>query len=821
MNNKNNFRQTTIYVALLQKKTLIFLAFIIVIVNLSINAQVRIVGKVISTQNEPLINSNVLVHQAADSSLVKGTITNADGTFSLENIAKGNYFVSISYISFSTEVKFIDISNESVDLGAIVLKNSINDLDQVTVVAKKPLFEQKIDRLVINVENSITSSGSTALDVLERSPGVMVNRQNNSISLSGKAGVVVMINGKLNYMTPDAAVQMLRGMSANTIEKIELLSTPPSNLDAEGNAGYINVVLKKNVNEGLNGSYTLTGGYGKGETGNASFNLNYTHKKLSIYFNYDYLHNGQEQNSHLYRRISLGNDLLETENQALRHPKENNHNSRLGFEYQLTTKTSFSGELSAFSREYEMKNTANDSKLSRNNVLDTLIHLNINETNLWKYVGANFYIQHTFHKNEVLSFSTDYLHYDNNQPVDYTNTWYDGKNKVLFEQMMRSTKSTPINFGVAKMDYAYDLGTKGKVEMGVKVVNSKFKNDVAVESFVSSKWTADPTFTAKYYLNEFIGAAYIAFEKKLGIKTTAKGGFRYEYTQSNLGTIETPNIVDRKYGRLFPSLFVSHEFSKNATLGLTYSRRITRPTFKDLAPFIFFVDPNTFLSGNAALQPAISENLKADYNFKSTLFTFQYSYQANPIATFQAQVKPGTNKQYYIAENQKSLETFSLTIGKAYSPIKWWNMYVNVAGVLSNVSANYNGSLINVKFPNTTLYSSQTFSLPMKWTFEISGYYTSGGLWGISKIKPMGEVNVGLQKKMGRNGGNFTIGYDNIFNSSKIRFNLDLPEQKQHFESTLQFTQPKFKVSWTQNFGNNKMKVATKKADAEEKKRVE
>jgi hypothetical protein len=705
------------------------------------------------------------------------------------------------------------------NLGKITV-NEASELKTVEIIAKKPLFEQKIDRLVVNVENSVTSAGSTALDVLERSPGVVVNRQDNTISLSGKNGVVVMINGKLNYMTPEAAVQMLGGMSANSIERIELLSTPPANLDAEGNAGYINIVLKKNQNEGLNGAYALTAAYGKGGVGNASFNINYRHQKWTLYGGYDYVYIGQEQPMHLYRRVPLGTDTRETEQTILRHPNTNNHNARIGFDYQLDKKTTISGAVTTFIKNFHM-NASMDAQFTLNNVVDTLIRTKANEVNKWQNMGANLTAQHTFRVSEMLSFSTDYLHYDNHQPVDYDMAWYDGKGTSLFNQKMRSTKNTPIDIAVAKMDYVREFGKKGKLEMGVKAVMSEFKNDVGVQSLIVENWKSDPNYTAIYNLKENIGAAYTSYELKLTAKTTVKGGLRYEYTQSNLGSAEKPNIVDRKYGRFFPSLFWSHEFNKNATLGLSYSRRITRPTFNELAPFTIFADPYTYFAGNAALQPAISDNIKADYRLKTTLFTFQYTYQDKPIARFQARVESGTNKAFYLAENQKSLETYSLTIGKPYSPIKWWTSYNNLAGVFNRVNGYYNGQLVTVKYPNMTLYSAQTFSLPKKWAFEVSGYYNSGGLWGISKNKPFGEINVGFQKKMNKNGGKLSIGYDNIFNSSAYRMSLNVPEQKQYFESRMQFTQPKVKISWSQNFGNQKMKAAAKKADVEEKSRVE
>ncbi len=791
--------------------------------NQSVFAQAQIIGTIADKSGKTLPFANVLLLNAKDSSFVKGDIAKDDGSFAIQNVSVGAYLCQISMVGFAKKYSTsFQMTPQYLthNLGTISLSEAA-ELKTVEVITKKPLFEQKIDRLVVNVENSITSAGSTALDVLERSPGVMVNRQENRIALSGKSGVVVMINGKLNYMAADAAVQMLSGMSASIIEKIELLSTPPANLDAEGNAGYINIVLKKNQNEGLNGSYALTAGYGKGAVGNGSFNLNYRYKKWTVYGSYNYVLQAQDQTAFMYRNVMLGSDLLETETSALRHPSQKNHNALIGFDYQINKKTTINWGMSAFFKKYEMKNTANDTKLSRNGVVDTFIHLNINETNRWRHFGANFNVQHTFRENEVLLVSADYLHYDNNQPVNYEQRWSDGGDKFLFDQQVRSSKMTPINFGVFKVDYIHDLGKKGKIEIGVKTVISQFENDVAIQSLVSNSWKTDIAFTAKYNLKENIGAVYTAYEMKWGAKTTLKGGLRYEYTQSNLGSIEKPNIVDRQYGQLFPSLFVTHDFNKNKTLGVSYSRRITRPTFTDLAPFVFFVDPYTFLSGNAALQPAISDNVKADYRYKSTLFSVQYSYQAHPIAAFQAQIVPGTNKLAFVAQNLENSEIYSLTIGQPYSPFKWWTMYTNLASVLSYVRGYNNNYLVTVKFPNVTLYSAQTFSLPKNWSFEVSGFYNSGALWGISKMKAMSEINVGLQKKLTKSGGKLSFGYDNIFNSSAYRIDLDLPEQKQYFDTRLQFTQPKFKISWSQNFGNQKMKAAAKRADVEEKKRVE
>ena len=220
-------------------------------------AQSKIYGKVVNVKDEPIEYANILLLKSKDSSLVKGVMTAHPGTYSFENIPRGKYLVTLTYTGFAqvyTKPFEVTESQNHIDLGTTKLEQKQVELASVTVLAKKPMFEQKIDRMVINVANSITSAGGTALEVLERSPGIIVDRQNNSISMNGKNGIVIMMNGRISHMPLASVVQMLEGMNSSNIERIELITTPPSNFDAEGNAGYINIVLKTNTMYGTNGS---------------------------------------------------------------------------------------------------------------------------------------------------------------------------------------------------------------------------------------------------------------------------------------------------------------------------------------------------------------------------------------------------------------------------------------------------------------------------------------------------------------------------------------------------------------------------------------
>ena len=256
----------------------------------NILAQSKVHGVVSDDKGKPIANATVLLLNHKDSSLIKGMLTNASGAYAFENVTAGKYRISSTHTGFKQvySSSFDSDGLQNVEVGTLHFSEAEVELKEVTVTAKKPLFEQKIDRMVVNVANSITAAGSTALEVLERSPGIVVDRQNNSLSMNGKNGIVVMINGKINHMPISAVMQMLASMTADNIEKIELITTPPANFDAEGNAGYINIVLKENNLFGTNGSYSLTAGYSRGETTEASINFNHRKGRVNLFGDYSF-----------------------------------------------------------------------------------------------------------------------------------------------------------------------------------------------------------------------------------------------------------------------------------------------------------------------------------------------------------------------------------------------------------------------------------------------------------------------------------------------------------------------------------------------------
>jgi hypothetical protein len=347
-------------------------------------------GKLIDKSGLPISDASIILHNAKDSASVNLVTSQLDGTYTIPAVL-GTYYCSISMLGYASKntptFEVLDI-HSPVNLGTFTLMNDAN-LAAFDLVGEKLLYEQQIDRMVFNVEKIITGAGATALDLLQRSPGVMVNRQSNSISMSGKDGVLLMINGKMNRMPKEAVVQMLAGMPSGNIKKIELITTPPANFDAEGNAGFINIVLKKTTDMGLNGSYTLGGGFGRGNLLSGATNFNYRAKNFNLFGDYSYSRRDQENTSSFIQEVLADGQKIGTINNAVRFPSlQRNHSARLGIDWELSKKTILGALITGYDNRYSQAGKTNAS-FYRNGVLDTLLNMKVTEYNSWKNLGGN------------------------------------------------------------------------------------------------------------------------------------------------------------------------------------------------------------------------------------------------------------------------------------------------------------------------------------------------------------------------------------------------------------------------------------------------
>ena len=802
------------------KPTILIIAFLLCALQICY-AQYTITGRIADEHDSNVAFANVLLLDVRDSTMVKGAVADENGNYALTFNSVGDFIIQ-SYMvgfgkSYSDHIHLV--GERTIQMPDIVLMEDLQQLEEVIVKAQKPLYEMEVGKMVVNVSSSITSSGQTIIDVLEKSPGMLVNRQNMTFSLNGKDGVIVLMNGKRNRLPMDAVYQLLEGLNSGDVEKIEIMSIPPSKYDADGDAGLINIVTKKSTGTGTSGSVMANVGYGSGPRAAGSINLSNNTDKIGIYGNYSFNHLESVQLVDFIRETSGNEQNLTSETNIERTTFRQTHNYQLGLDYYLGKRTVLGALVSGYDNLWKMTSEA-ISTYEYSLSPDTLILMPSYETNHWKHLMGNINLQHTFNKGQLLNINLDYLTYGNSNPTNYMSQYFIGSGDLVKETKSRIRKETPINIWVGKVDYSFNLNEKVRWDSGIKGTFSKLTNSILMEEFVDDQWQINDYYSNDSDLDENILAAFTTMNFTLSETTSINAGLRYEYTTTNLSTDEEENVVDRKYGNLFPTIYFSHKLKQDHLLQLSYGRRITRPTFNEMAPFVIFMDPYTFFGGNVNILPTYTDNIKADYSYKSLAISLQYSHDKDAILRFQPKVDPETALLVFVSDNIDKRETISTNITFPVQISEWWEMQNNVLGNWQKMQTKDGDLDVKQQIYNVQVNTTQIFKLPSKFTMELSALYSSPMNLGYFTQKSNGFVNFGIQKELS-NEGVLRFVCNDIFETTQWRWDSNYSDAFSLY-TRIKFDKRIFTLSYTQPIGNKKAKGARKRSvgSAEELRRV-
>lgn len=782
-------------------------------------AQLQVKGFVSTENASPFPYASVLLLNSSDSSLVRGQVSGDDGTFTIDISEAGRYFVSITAIGYhgiATKVFDLNQTNALMDHGRILLVEKTEKLDEVMIEAERPMFEQKIDRTIINVQSNISRAGGSALDVLQRSPGVTVDKMNGGIGLSGKQGVRIMINGKMSRIPMSAVVQMLEGMNAENIDKIELITTPPSKYEAEGDAGIINIVMKKMEDQGMNGTLSLFSGYGRSGKYGGTVNLNSRTKRLNVYGDLSSRHNyaGQEINTRW--AVLINNERNETISNNDRDTYTGMNQGTVGFDWTLGSKTTVGGLFNVFDRRWDMDALANISRTVGQNAPNSIL-MNTIEENDWLQLLGNINVRHEFTKNYMLSIDFDRIDYNSQNPTDYHQYFFDSPETP---GELRSRKDTGIDIWTTAVDLTGKINDDITLELGAKASFTILNNDIVVhEQANDGTWAVDNGLTSYAQMSEDIAAAYASATIRASEKMDVQLGLRYEHTITNIDTRTEQDVVDRNFGRWFPSIFFNRKINANNSWVASYSRRITRPSFFQLAPFVIFNDPNNFYSGNIALLPAFTDAFKVEYRHKSILFSLQYSHDKNSITLFQPRINDD-NKHVSTAQNLDYRKNVSIVMSFPVQITKWWEIQLNAIGSRSSIKAVYLDNPLSLSIMNFSLNGSHKFKISKTVTAELVGFYQSPQLFGIMQWKAMGSLDFGIEKKFANS--NLRLSYSDMLGTNKWTFTALIPEENLDTRGYYDFETTIVNVTYMMNFGNSKLrrKTARKTASSDEQQRL-
>jgi hypothetical protein len=729
----------------------------------------KVSGTVIDGSTKIVESATITLQRTKDSSVVKMSVADKTGKFVFDGISEGKYIVSISAVGHQkgfSETFEISSSNSAVVLKTIELVPQAKAIEGVTVVSKKPLIEQKIDRTIVNVEASITNVGNSAMEVLEKSPGVSVDKDGN-ISLKGKAGVVIYIDGRPSYLSGADLANMLRNMNASQLEQIEIMTNPPAKYDAAGNSGVINIKTKKNKQFGYNGSVTTGYTQGRYARFNEGFNFNYRNGKVNLFSNLNYNSNHRSEELYIKRNFRDENtkSLLSIFDQKSEMTNQNKfYSAKVGIDYSPTKKTTLGVVLNGFYNPSTWTSNTNTLIYDPNDVLTSQTKAATSNTEKWKNLSGNFNVRTVLDSaGQELTADLDYIQYRSTSVQPLNSYYYDNAGTLLHSDLLLGNLPQNINIYSGKADYTLPLKKGAKFEAGVKSSYVKTDNNANYDSIQNGGTVHDFNRSNHFVYEENVNAAYVNYSRPLNKKWNAQLGLRLENTNAKGDQLTTGIKFKRNYTQLFPTAYLQYSANEKNQFVINYGRRINRPDYGDLNPFIHFIDRYTFEQGNPNLQPQFSHNIELSHTYKGFLTTTLNYTSTNDIIQTVLEQNEATNETFIKKANIASLHQVGLSIS-AYKQInKWWsgNVYVNVYD--NHFKGVVNKDPISIGLTGFMTQLQQQFKWGKGWGAEVSGFYRSKSVEGVLFIQPIMQVNAGFSKQIMKDKASVRLNVRDIF----------------------------------------------------------
>jgi iron complex outermembrane receptor protein len=778
-------------------------------------------------QQAPLESATIELLQSKDSVLVKTALSDKSGFAEIEQVLPGSYRLKITMVSHEDLYSApFSLGDTDLVLQPVVLYPKVQgQLQGVTVTGRKPFIQRMADRIVVNVENSVISAGASALDVLERSPGVTID-QNDALSLRGRAGVIIMIDGKPSPLGAADLANYLRGLPSSAIESIHIITNPSAKYDAAGNSGIIDIRMKKDQRLGTNGTVTVSGGQGIYPKANASLGLNYRNKKANVFGNYNYAY--REGLNHLVMNRSFyengafnGADEKDNYNNI----NFNTHAVRAGADFFPSDKTIVGFVVSSNRNNIERKNRNNSEVMNAQSQPTFTFNTTARGADKFRNTFANVNFKHSFNtKGRELTADVDYGVFSSDV-ISSTATRYfklDGSMQQP-TYILDGDQDGKLTLKTAKVDYSHPL-TKGKMELGFKTSFVSSDNDAKFFDMSTGVPQNDVNKTNHFFYEENTNALYANYGREFN-KFEMQLGLRSEQTTVNTNQVVGNIKWDSSYIQLFPSAYFTYKIKEDQSLGLSVSRRIDRPSYQQLNPFLFLIDVTTYNTGNPRLLPQLTWSYEVNYMLKNLNFTLGFSRTKDihnmVIVRFKdafPSIPADDNVTVLMPVNLESSDYIGLSVSAPIRVTKWWSMVNNGDLYYLHFNGNLSNTTLDKGAPAVDLRSNNSFTFPGGWTAELNGNYSSGGRYGFMRSKPSWGLSTGVQKTIFQGKGTMRFNVTDIFWTNLPRATITYEgvyvEKWHAFRETRVAT-----LSFTYRFGNSKVQAARKRATASEEER--
>ena len=778
------------------KSILLILVLFIRLQQTSIAQTASLQGRVFDSKQQPVEYATVTLLAGADSTFIRGTLTDTTGRFVLPALATGSFRLRITAVGLRSLTTLpITLTTDERDLGLLTLQNASQTLSEVIVKGERPVVERSMGKLILNVTNSFFKTATNALDVLRRAPGLIVG-QDGAISIKGQYAPVVYIDGRQQPLTADE----LRGLQAGDIDQIEVISNASAQYDGETRA-VINIKLKRDKTLGMKGSlyggYVQNQRYSGGEVGGSG-----THKtkkwayygRLGYSLTNNFLTGLSERiiNADSARTVFAGSSLLKWASQPLSYQFSADFSPVTNQQIGLFVKGATTSQTDRLINNLvRTDNTRSDASPTR-----TLLNTYDLDQTQSSHLAIDLNYKGTLSKRgDQLSAFVDYARYQTAKTQNFRNDFLTAEQQptrpplVLLGQFPSTTIIRSL-----RIDYVHPLGKTGKLEAGTKLTRTNTDNELRYDTLAGSLFVRDPTRSNQFLYEEQILAGYSQFSHEWG-KTQVEAGLRVEDTRSTGNSLTLNKVVNRHYFRWLPTLKIQRKVGERDILSMSYSRKLRRPNFYELNPFTLYLDPYSFAEGNPFLLPTTYTT--ADLTYQHGDVTFSLNYQRTSDAIVQLPFQDDqTRVLRYTRVNLDTQQSAWADVSATEQITKGWKMqHYATVGYGQTVSAYAPGQLINTGSWNAYASGTHNFTLPNGYNLELSYYYTSPRVSYIYYTKSTGTVSVGLQKTVLAGRGNLQLNVNDLFNTYREYFvsqysNLDVSvlQKRNSRQATLRFT---------------------------------
>jgi hypothetical protein len=779
-------------------------------------------GKIVDEQQLPIPGANVLLLR--DSLLHKSAITDIDGSYIFELLPEGRYQLQVTALSYQAYQLPPFELHSSESMPDIILEEQKGQLQEVTITAQRPFIEVKADKIVVNVSNSIMAAGGTVMEVLQRSPGVRVDN-NDNISLKGRAGVLIWIDGRPTPMQGADLATVLRSMPAGSVEKIEIISNPGARFDAAGSAGIINIITKKDKRLGFNGTASVNYGQGKYPKYGAGLSINYRNKRVNVYAGYNYSYR------YWFNHLTLDRRFLDTasgagDRQQFRYDQDNfalfnfsNHIANAGVDYSLGNRTTLgmavSGSTNNFNPEADNKSRALDGN-------DALIYDFLTtgrHQNFYYNYGVNLNLRHQFDSSgRELSIDADYAAFGNQSKQNFS-TEYKAPDGSTYQPdyFLKSDLKGITSIRSVKADYKHPFRNNTRLELGFKSSFTTADNNPLFFEKINGNYELDTRRSNHFIYEEQINAAYMNFQHEFP-RWSTQIGLRMENTNADWEQKTTQQKFDTSYIQLFPSVAAQYHIAEKHDIGLTLSRRIERPNYQQLNPFKYFIDRTTYREGYPYLRPASFYSAELAHTF-SQRFVTSFTFGINKGYITEV-IQPSDTEDSITVQTNKNLDQMTFVGLSGAYPLqftKWWSNVSN----FNLYYAMYQGNIANTPLrngrPTFDVNIQNTFMLPGDWSAELGFFYQARQLYGYMEVEPVWMLNAGIQKHLFNRKATVRLNIQDIFFTGYPSATSVYTGYKEHF--TAERETRVANISFVYRFGNNSVSpVRRRSGGAEEEK---